>query len=822
MKKLLSIAILSIFFVGNIAAATIKGTLKDATTKSPLGYVNVSLKDTNNKLLTGATSDDNGRFSIATEKGNYIVEFSFIGYRTLQKKITVKSDDINLGTIFLEEDAQLLNEVQVVGQGMQMRLEIDKKVFSVDKNLAAAGASVSEVLQNIPSVDVDGEGNVSLRNNSSVEVWINGKPAGLTEENRGQILEQMPAGSIESVELITNPSAKYNPEGTAGVINLVMKKKTTKTYYGSVSGGIQWPTASKIPGGNLGASFNYNSPKVDFYANLGANYRTRISGNNSDRYSLSTLNNAVDTLSLLNSASKSQNNHLGFFARAGVDWHITARNTLSLSGFGMYNQGKNASDIDYHLYDYQTSPASLVRNYSRDNRGKNTFPLYRAQLEYRHDFLKKGSYISADVSFGNHGRSSETDYIQTDFLGDTITTGDETQFSSNKNLRAEANIDFTYKFTEKRRLEAGWESNFSQRNSLASAIDNLTGSDIDAFYNDFKYQEQIHSLYATYGDMYGNFSMQLGLRGEYMKVNTETTETTGTTRNSRDYWQLFPSAFFAYAFPNNHELQINYTRRVNRPRGRQINPYRNFSDSTNISFGNPDLNPQFSSSVELNYLKTWDFHSISASAYYKFTDDVIQRISYRNNNVMENTFINIARQQSAGVELVAKNQLWKRLTLTTSVNLYYEKLDSANYTSPYGEEIKIKGQQDFTWNARLMANVLITKTTTAQLTANYRAPRIIAQGRQNHNYSLDIGVRQTFFDGNLSLNLMARDILDSRKFRNETWNNDFYQKSSGYWSGRTIGLTISYNFGNLRGPKKNKQSGMDMQQQDSDEMFMYE
>ncbi len=820
MKKLLIILFTSTFFVGTTAAATIKGTLKDATTQSPIGYANISLKDTNNRLLTGATSDDNGHFSIATQKGNYILEFSFIGYRTVQKKVAVKSDIVNLGTILLEEDAQLLNEVQVVGQGMQMRLEIDKKVFSVDQNLAAAGASVSEVLQNIPSVDVDGEGNVSLRNNSSVEVWINGKPAGLTEENRGQILEQMPAGSIESVELITNPSAKYNPEGTAGVINLVMKKKTTKTYYGSVSGGIQWPTASKIPGGNFGASFNYNSPKVDFYANLGVNYHNRISGNNSSRYSL---DNGTDTLSLLNSASKSQNNRLGFFARAGVDWHITERNTLSLSGFGMYNQGNNATDIDYKLYNYQTSPTSLVRDYSRDNSGKNTFPLYRAQLEYRHDFKKKGSFISADVSFGNHGRSSETDYIQTDFLGDTIVTGDETQFSSNKNLRAEANLDFTYKFTDKRRLEAGWESNFSQRNNLDHAFDNKNNKEIDAFYNDFKYQEQIHSLYATYGDMYGKFSMQLGLRGEYMKVNTTTTQKEQTPINhSREYWQLFPSAFFAYSFPNNHELQINYTRRVNRPRGRQINPYRNFSDSTNISFGNPDLDPQFSSSVELNYLKTWDFHSISASAYYKFTDNVIQRISYRNNNVMENTFINIARQQSAGVELVAKNQLWKRLNLTTSINLYYEKLDSANYTSPYGEVIKIKGQQDFSWNARIMANVLITKTTTAQITANYRAPRIIAQGRQNHDYSIDIGVRQTFFDGKLSLNLMARDILDSRKFRRETWSNNFYQKSSGYWSGRTIGLTVSYNFGNLRGPKKNKQHGMEMQQQGSDEMFMYE
>ena len=820
MKKLL-LLLLFCLSTNCIFAATLRGTIKDATSKEPISYVNVSIKDKNNNLITGGTSDDNGIFTIAIEKGDYLIDFSFIGYKNQQKNISIKqsnnSEFVNIGTILLEEDAQMLGEVEVVGQGMQMRLEIDKKVFSVDQNLSAVGASVSEVLQNIPSVDVDGEGNISLLNNSNVEVWINGKPAGLTEENRGQILEQMPAGSIESVELITNPSAKYNPEGTAGVINLVMKKKTTKTYYGSVSGGIQWPTASKIPGGNLGASFNYSSPKVDFYANLGANYHNRISGNKSNRFSLI---NSTDTISLLNSSSQSQNNRLGFFGRAGIDIHITERNTLSLSGFGMFNKGNSATDINYTSYDYLTSPISLLRNYSRDNNGKNTFPVYNARLEYRHDFLKKGSFISADISVGNHGHSRTTDYVQIDLIS-TDTTSNETQESSNKNLRIEGNIDFTYKFTDKRRLEVGWESNFSKRQNSASAFNNQTQTNIDAFYNKFNYQEQIHSLYATYGDMYGNFSMQLGLRGEYMKVNATTITKTESINNERDYWQLYPSAFFAYTFKNNHELQINYTRRVNRPRGRQINPYRDFSDSTSISFGNPDLDPQFSSSVELNYLKTWDFHSISASAYYKYTDNVIQRVSYRNNNVMENTFINIARQQSTGLEVVAKNQLWKRLNLTTSINLYYEKLDSANYISPYGDEIKIRGQQNFSWNARLMANVMITKSTFAQITANYRAPRIIAQGRQNHDYSIDIGIRQTFLKGKLSLNLTARDILDSRKFRSETWGDSFYQKSEGYWSGRTIGLVISYNFGNLRDMKK-KPNGMSEQQEGGDDFFMEE
>lgn len=817
MKRYLLPIIFAFATLFPLSAVDITGIIKDKNTKEAIGYANIALKDkATQQLKSGTTTNDDGTFTLQAPRGEYIIEFSFIGYKTLNKNISITSSSpMQLGSVLLEEDAQLLNEVEVVGQGMQMRMEIDKKVFSVDQNLAAAGASVSEVLQNIPSVNVDGDGNVSLRNNSSVEIWINGKPAGLTEENRGQILEQMPSGSIESVEIITNPSAKHSPEGTAGVINLVMKKTSQKNYYGSVSAGITWPTACKIPGGNIGASFNYNSPKVDFYTNLGVRYNSFVSGGETMRYSL--LNQ--DTTSLLQSNTKNIGQGYGIFARAGVDVRITDRNTITIGGFGMFNQGKSTSDIDYTQTNY-TIPNTRI--YMRDNKGTNQFPLYNATLGYKYDFEKKGSYLSADFTVGNHGHSRSTDYLQSDILGldSVVVTSNETQNSSNKNLRFEGNLDFSYKFTDKRRLEAGWESNVSRRLNEASAYDNLLSNEREELYNKFLYKEQIHSLYATYGDMFGNFSMQLGLRGEYMKVNTVTETKSETIENERNYWQLFPSAFFAYRFPKNHELQINYTRRVNRPRGRQINPYKNFSDSTSITFGNPYLDPQFSSSVELNYLKTWDFHSISASAYYRYTDNVIQSISYRHQNVMENTFINISRHQSAGVELVARNQLWKRLTLTSSINLYYEKLDSAHYTSPYGETLLVKAQEDFSWSARLSANVLITKTTTAQISANYNAPHIIAQGKQTGNYSLDFSLRQTFLKGKLSLSVTARDILDSRKRHNEIQGVNFIQTSSRYWSGRTIGLTIAYNFGNMKNKKNDNSQSRDMQ--NSSDFFMEE
>ncbi|MBR5190336.1 MAG: TonB-dependent receptor, partial [Paludibacteraceae bacterium] len=291
MKKILFFMV-AMFAVMAMEAAVVKGKIVDAG-GSALDFVNVVvISKSDNGAVYGAISDEKGHFAVeGVPAGDYWFEVKFVGYQSVKKEVTIKSlnEEVKIGQIVLREDAKLLGEVEVVGQASQMRFDIDKKVFNVDQNLAASGASASEMLQGIPSVDVDNEGNVSLRNSSSVEVWINGKPSGLTEENRAQILEQMPAGSIEAVEIITNPSAKFNPEGTAGIINLVMKKDRKAGYYGSVSGGGMYNIGSPAPGANIGVNFNYNSSLVDFYVNLGLRYMSHESGNVTDRYSFERL-----------------------------------------------------------------------------------------------------------------------------------------------------------------------------------------------------------------------------------------------------------------------------------------------------------------------------------------------------------------------------------------------------------------------------------------------------------------------------------------------------------------------------------------------------
>ena len=725
----------------------------------------------------------------------------------------------------------MLGEVEVVGQASQMRFDIDKKVFNVDQNLAASGASASEMLQGIPSVDVDNEGNVSLRNSSSVEVWINGKPSGLTEENRAQILEQMPAGSIEAVEIITNPSAKFNPEGTAGIINLVMKKDRKAGYYGSVSGGGMYNIGSPAPGANLGANFNYNSGLVDFYVNFGVRYMNHESNNYTDRYSFERLpmdsytdvrEQWGDTLFHLNTLSANRSQFLGLFGRMGADFHITKKSTIGISvmGHGGTNNSKNLNT--YTREDWATMDTII---YERENQQGGMRPSYSVSLDYAYEIDPKGSEVRTSIEYSGHNRSGDYIYKQRALQGYSPEyTQIQRQNGHNQNVNYK--LDYTQKIGQTQKVEAGLYGSWQQRLAPSRAwnlLDGEEGSDGSTIYNsvliqfnDFNYEEWIAAMYATYGAKFGPFSMSLGLRGEYTNTFVRTRdveEESAWEESRRGYFQVYPTAFLSYAFPNNHELQANYTRRINRPRGRQINSFRDMSDSTNISFGNPLLDPEISSAVELNYLKTWDNHAISAGLYYRFSDNAIERVRYLDNNVMFSTFENVSLRQSAGLEIVAKNKVTKWLNLTTTVNCYYAAMDSVFYDTDLDGELDLlyPFQQSFSWNARLMANFLIPMGWSAQLTGMYRSAGVVAQGKSNSQYVVDLGVRKSFLDRKLNLALSIRDLLNSRRWANTTWGDNFWQYSSHEPRGTMFSVTLTYNFGNMRAKKQRPQSGgMDM------------
>jgi iron complex outermembrane recepter protein len=665
MNRIFFSLLLTFFIVPVFALQTIRGKIVDGTTNNPLDFVNVALlKEADASPATGVVSDEKGDFELPrVPNGKYILRISFVGYNTIELPLRVTDRELDMGMIKLMEDSKRLSEVEVVGQGTQMRFEIDKKVFSVDQNIASAGGSATEVLQNIPSVDVDNEGNVSLRNNSNVEVWINGKPSGLTVENRAQILQQMPAESIESIEIMTNPSARYNPEGTSGIINLVLKKNRRGGYYGSASLGSMWAFGAN-PGVNAGVNFNYSSGKFDAYMNMGYRAMNFAGGGWSDRYSLNAMG---DTTMLLQQNNSRFFGYSGVFARAGIDYRLNDKNSIGISGFGMIGTGGGSNDINYILKNHQQQ--TVLRDYNRYNASDGGRPGMNVSLDYKWEIDKKGSNLMSSLSYSTHKRYSDESYLQRE-KPSKDTTSHILQNFQGQNKEWQFKLDYTQKFTEKDRLEAGWQSTLQDRFGPNSATDLKTNQPLYAYFNEFVYKEQVHAAYVTYGNRFDNLSLQGGLRGEYFWRHPINSMMDGSgVKQTEDYGeegqiQLFPSFFAAYSLPENNELQFNASRRVSRPRGRQVNPFRDYSDSTNISYGNLDLSPEYTAVMELNYLKTWDNHSISSSVYHRFTDDVIERVSYMNGNVMESSYMNVTKSASSGMEFVVKNNLFKILNLT--------------------------------------------------------------------------------------------------------------------------------------------------------------
>jgi iron complex outermembrane receptor protein len=815
MKKILSFALFLAVSLSLLAASSnIKGTIVDAGTQTPLDFVNVALfKEGSTKPVKGVFSDKNGVFNIpSVEEGKYNIRLSFVGYNSVNQEIKLAGQPVNLGQIKLEENSKRLKGVEVIGQGTTIKFEVDKKVFSVDQNIAASGGSASEVLQNIPSVSVDNEGNVALRNSSDVEVWINGKPSGLTAENRGQILQQMPAESIESVEIMTNPSAKFKAEGSAGIINLVLKKNRKAGYYGSFSAGALYNTDANKPGGTLGGNFSYSSKKLEANVNVGYRRMNMPSGGWNDR------RNYVngDTLDL-HQTSNNLRSMGGLFTRLSLDYHLSDKNTLSLSGFGMLGGGTTLNDINYQLTNLNNNNA-LLKDYQRITGGDGSRKHLHSDLSFQHDFDKKGSNIIFSLGYSAYAMSETDRYTQTDNIIKNYISSDLSQTGAGNNKEYEFKVDYTKKFSENSKLEAGWESNLEQQVSETTGYDYKVLKPLDSYYNKFNYTEQNHAAYATYGNRFDKLTVQAGLRAEYYsKAFTNTTSKDVQTLDPTGYLKFFPSFFLSYSLPKSNEIQLNVTRRVNRPRGMQINPFKNYSDSTNISYGNPDLTPEYASAYELNYIKTWENHTLSGSAYYRFTDNVIQGISFLQNGVMQSTSMNLTKQQNSGVEIIAKDRVFKVVNLTSSLNFYYSKIDSAQYVKNDILLAKIPQQELFSWNARVMANFALSKTFSGQITGEYNAPHLIAQGKEMSNFAVDLGLRKTLWDKKINLNLMVRDVFDSRKRQSITYGEGYSQTSYSYWGGRMIGLTATYNFGNMKPQKKVKQenNSQDMNMENS-------
>lgn len=812
-KHLLTASLLFIPFFAS-ADGSVTGRVVNKGSGEAMDYITVQVIDskTNKPLNLSVYTDDNGYFTIPSlADGSYVVKVSNVGSIDQERPVVIAGKDLNLGTIRLADDAKMLQEVVVEGVRSQMRFELDRKVFQVDANIASAGQSASELLESIPSVEVDQDGNVSLRGNESVTVWINGKESGLTADNRAQILEQIPGESIERIEVITNPSAKYSPEGSAGIINIILKKDRRGGYFCSAE-----LSANSNGGGNASVNINYNTAKWDTYASVG--FRMRHNNNGG-----SEMRRLFNDGTFTNSDASSRSHGNNIFIRLGATYHLSDYDDFYVNGFGMFGHrwGKTLTDYQSNVPGQWIADQQISRNRS-DNRGAH------AELGYTHKFSDTHT-IDANVSYNHWGGPSWNSYLEDETWTDLEAEEGVRHNSSYReqtmpiNVNSwEAKLDYSNVFNQYLKLELGYDGNYSHENTPNTTWRGSSYQDMTLateLYNRFIYTNNTTAFYFTLGGKVGNFSYSGGFRAEAWQVRARSLEYGQTKEDveeyKRDRFSLFPSVYLSYAFPHDNELQINYTRRIRRPFGGQLNSFQDISDPTAISYGNPELEPEFSNSFELNYLKSWTYHMISVSAYLHQASDVMDRLSYFENEVLYTTWANAAKRLDAGVEIVGKNQLFAGwLDLTTTVNLYNNHISAWTYKMPTLSggvtELSNKSQNSFAWDLRVMANVKLPWQLAFQATGRYASEQKSAQGSRQPGWSIDLGLRKTV--GNWSFSLNCRDLFDSRKFMNTTVGENYTQSNKRWRGGRRFGLTIKYSFGNIKGKQKRSQDAEPMDQ----------
>ena len=730
----------------------------------------------------------------------------------------------------LVDSIMMLSEVTVTGQKSAVKLEVDRKTYDVSNDLSNIGATASEALENIPSVEVDNEGNISLRGSTSVEVWINGKASGLTSDNRSTILEQIPAESIDRIEVIDNPSSKFSAEGSAGIINIILKRDRKMGYYGSVRAG-----ANTAGGANASFNINTSSKVLDTYANIGYRHREDESGARTEQ----TFYSNADKIptSYQNSESVSNNRGNNIFMRAGLTLHATAKDDISLSGIFMHGGGNSSSNTPYHYGNYlggdftQTQETKIL---TRNTTGRSNMNMANIELGYKHNFTDH-HFIDFSLSHSTWHNSNNSRYQDRIVLfGEEESTQESFQLRPQtiRNRTTELKLDYENKLSDKVSLQAGYNAKFNRENTPQEAwkSDNYDGEgmveDI-AYYNRFLYNMDTHAFYANMTFKFGKFGVMAGLRGEYWKVDTKSYDYyENNTGFNKDFFQLFPSLFLSYQLTPQDQLQVNVTRRLKRPWGGQLNSFMDTRNASTVSFGNPELTPEYSFSYQLNYLRTWDNHSLLLSAYYRPTTDVIQRVKYMIDGD-ERTFqtnMNLSESINSGLEMTLKNKFTRWLELTTTASAFYYKLDAFNYslTDPLmGKNITVSGDSEsrFSWNARMQANFTLPHDFSVQVKGNYRSKRVITQGSRRPNYSVDLGIRKSFMNKKLTVALNCRDLLDSRRNKQETSSDTFYQYSENWRHSRKFNLTVTWAFGNNKS-KRSKRN--DREESEDDTMQSYE
>lgn len=777
----------------NTSSGTITGKIVDSKSNQPVDFATVSLfKSQASQPIRAVQSDMDGGFNISNvPNGTYILKISFLGYQPFSSdslRVNSQSAITNLGTVKMSPSTStVLKEVVVEAERSSIQLGIDRKVFSVNQSLVSEGGSATDLLANVPSVSVDIDGNVNLRGTNNVRVLIDGKPSSIGG-NIAQILQSLPASAIESIELVTNPSSKYDPEGQSGIINIVLKKNKKIGLNGSVS-------ASAGSNNNYNASTNlsYRDGKMNVYGNYNFRNGNRLGGGFNNTQFLSTNG-------LVNNTSESTRTDINNTLKLGADYYINAKTTVGLSGNINFRENNSLENLDYLVANIPSQNGSSFRTSNRDDNSSG----YDLSMDFNRQFAKKGHGLTANISFGQSSEDGSQEFNQ-EFFTQAGAKKDSVNKRNNENSEFDTNyniqLDYSLPINEKQKFEAGLRTSLRNNDeSQYSEVYSELNDDFNIDYslsNNFFLDDQVYAVYSSYqNQLTENFGFQFGLRAEQAYLTTQYKTFGGTDRDivegKLDYLRVYPSLFLTQKLNNGQQLQLSYTRRVNRPRGWQINPFADVSDPNNIRVGNPGLRPEDINSFELSYIKYWKALTFTSSAYFRQVNDVVEgiRLPLPDNNAATITqFFNLTSNRSSGLELISKADLSKSLSLTSNLNFFYSQFQG-------NEEFNIKSSDGFNWNANLTGNIVFPKNITAQFNGSYRAPRVSAQGRSKEMYGMDAALRMELLKNNAgSISFNVRDIFNSRRFGQTTETAFFIQEFERQMQGRMATLTFSYRFG---------------------------
>lgn len=761
MKQLLvSIAlfITSLCVANTEPIGKISGEVIDKQLNEPIPYATIVINDMDGNLVSGNTSTDDGTFVIEkVPAGEYIFKVQFIGYKTFSKQISIsrKHQSIDLGIVALEPDVAMLDGVTVVAERSTIEQRVDRKIVNIGKDLTTAGATASDIMGNLPSITVDQDGNISMRGNSNVRILVDGKPTNIPA---AQLLKQIPSTSIKKVELITNPSAKYNPEGMSGIINIVLHKNTQNGFNGNMNGGV---TFSDHTQGTGSLNLNYRQNKFNLYTNLGGT----LGKSPSQGGAITTLSdNSTENLNFL-----FDNNT--YLYKVGVDFYMDDKNTFSIY------TNQNNSNMEITANNSVIYPGNEDQDIYQLSNIENNDLSATYNFDYKHDFEKEGHNIEFEADYNSV--DSDEDAVL-DYSGNP----DYQDYKDKKRDNIQnttLNLDYVNPLSEKSKLELGAEAR------LRNSDQNYNTTNANLMDTRYKYDNSIYSMYATFGQTFEKWSYQLGARMEQYDAEANLN---GEKVYEDDYLTLYPTVFLSYNLAEKKTLQLSYGRRVDRPSLGQVSPIRDFNSPRITVTGNPQLDPQFTNSVELNYSQSFEKGNFTAGTYLRRTENDINRViipDEEDPSKLLLTYTNSDTSTSYGFELSGGYKPLKWWNINGSAELYSQEEQGIVGT----EEMNVNNTS---FNVKLNQSFKATDKLTFQLFGFYQAPVQMLQVKLDDIYFINAGARYSFWDDKASLSLNLNDVFNTKEYVITT-KAPVAQEGAIKPFSRTLYVGFSYSFG---------------------------